>query len=227
MAVRHRQQPVPASAVEIWTSAPAFVTNERLEIINWNDAAQRLLGFEAGEVLGKTCADVTGCPGRGGQMLCFHASCAHDHTERAEKALPVYDRFVRRKDGKVLAASICTVLVRSPEGPPLLLHLLRDATRETQLENALKDIAALARSGTRDAAGEEVEPSTAAPAALLTHRELEVLRLLRAGADTAETASALFVSPATVRNHIQSVFRKLHAHSRLEAVSLAVKNGLL
>ena len=55
----------------------------------------------------------------------------------------------------------------------------------------------------------------------LTSREREVLRLLVAGKSTAELAEALFVAPATARNHIQSIMHKLGAHSRLEAVAIA------
>ncbi len=55
----------------------------------------------------------------------------------------------------------------------------------------------------------------------LTSREREVLGLLVAGKSTAELAEALFVAPATARNHIQSIMNKLGAHSRLEAVAIA------
>lgn len=228
MALRHRK-PAPEPAIELLTSAPAFATNERLEIVSWNDAARRLLGFDASEVLGKSCAEVTGCASGGDPARCLHGQCGCGPADRAEEGLPLHDRFVRRKDGRPVSATICTVLVRAPGSAPLLLHLLRDGAREAQLEDALRDIAALAaRSRARRDGGEgEAEPLAAAPPELLTQREHEVLRLLHGGADTAAIASALFVSPATVRNHIQSVFRKLHAHSRLEAVSRAVKTGIL
>jgi two-component system nitrate/nitrite response regulator NarL len=39
-------------------------------------------------------------------------------------------------------------------------------------------------------------------------------------------ASALVVSPATVRNHVQSILKKLGVHSRLEAVAQAYQQGL-
>ncbi|MEN9505459.1 MAG: hypothetical protein RI958_1385 [Actinomycetota bacterium] len=61
----------------------------------------------------------------------------------------------------------------------------------------------------------------------LTPREIEVLRKLADGKSTSEIATALFVSPNTVRNHVNNVIRKLHAHSRLEAVSHAVRLGLI
>jgi two-component system nitrate/nitrite response regulator NarL len=64
-------------------------------------------------------------------------------------------------------------------------------------------------------------------AGFLTPRELECLRLLTTGQDTAEMARTLGVSSATVRSHVQSILSKLGAHSRLEAASLALRHGLL
>lgn len=48
-----------------------------------------------------------------------------------------------------------------------------------------------------------------------------MLGCLAAGMDTRMIASMLFISPITVRNHIQNLLRKLGVHSRLEAVALA------
>lgn len=61
----------------------------------------------------------------------------------------------------------------------------------------------------------------------LTPRELEVLYLLATGASTAAAASALGISTATLRAHVQAVLRKLGAHSRLEAVAEAARLGLV
>ncbi len=61
----------------------------------------------------------------------------------------------------------------------------------------------------------------------LTRRELEVIRLLAVGQGTAQIAGLLFISPHTVRNHIQSIFGKLGAHTRLEAVALAQRLNLV
>ena len=61
----------------------------------------------------------------------------------------------------------------------------------------------------------------------LTAREIEVLRLLADGMTTEQIAGELFVSSNTVRNHINNVIRKLNVHSRLEAVSYAIRTGLI
>lgn len=61
----------------------------------------------------------------------------------------------------------------------------------------------------------------------LTDRELEVLHLLALGMSTDEIVHHLVLSVHTVRNHIRSALAKLGAHSRLEAVAIATRTGLV
>jgi DNA-binding NarL/FixJ family response regulator len=61
----------------------------------------------------------------------------------------------------------------------------------------------------------------------LTEREREVLGLLADGLTNAAIAERLFVSVHTVRNHIANLSAKLGAHSKLEALSIAVREGIL
>ncbi len=61
----------------------------------------------------------------------------------------------------------------------------------------------------------------------LTEREREVLNLLADGLSNANIAERLTVSVHTVRNHIANLSAKLGAHSKLEVLSIAVRDGLL
>lgn len=61
----------------------------------------------------------------------------------------------------------------------------------------------------------------------LTGREREVLSLLLLGRSTSALAAELFIAHATARNHIQSIMNKLGAHSRLEAVAIAIRGNVL
>ena len=61
----------------------------------------------------------------------------------------------------------------------------------------------------------------------LTEREREVLGLLAQGMSNAAIAERLVVSVHTVRNHVANLSAKLGAHSKLEAMSIAVREGLL
>ena len=62
--------------------------------------------------------------------------------------------------------------------------------------------------------------------AVLTGRELEVLRLLVAGRSNREIAEALFISPRTAQTHVQHIFDKLDVDSRAGAVAFAHRQGL-
>jgi two-component system, NarL family, nitrate/nitrite response regulator NarL len=72
-----------------------------------------------------------------------------------------------------------------------------------------------------------IDSSSGPPGPVLTRREHEVLEALVRGKGTAELAEQLGVSPATARSHVQSLLRRLDAHSRLEAVAIAVRTGLV
>jgi DNA-binding CsgD family transcriptional regulator len=54
---------------------------------------------------------------------------------------------------------------------------------------------------------------------LLTARELEILAYVRGGRSTDDIANALWLSPRTVRKHLENVYAKLGVHSRAEAVA--------
>jgi DNA-binding NarL/FixJ family response regulator len=61
----------------------------------------------------------------------------------------------------------------------------------------------------------------------LSPREHEVLDLLSTGATNRAIAEQLQISFNTVRNHVQQILQKLGAHSKLEAVSIAVREGII
>lgn len=67
----------------------------------------------------------------------------------------------------------------------------------------------------------------AAQAHRLSRREIEVLRLLADGLSTEELAARMQLSINTVRNHVQKAIRRLGAHSKLEAVAIAQREGII
>ncbi|MGW5864405.1 response regulator [Streptomyces sp. NPDC055239] len=82
-------------------------------------------------------------------------------------------------------------------------------------------------------AGDRVIDPTLAAAALagganpLTDREREVLRAAADGATNAELATALHLSPGTVRNYLSTAIQKLAVRNRAEAVNVAREKGWL
>lgn len=78
--------------------------------------------------------------------------------------------------------------------------------------------------------GRDAQPppeATVAAPPNLTVREWEVLHLLEEGCNAAQIGERLFISRNTARNYVQSVISKLGAHSKLEAVAIARRTGLL
>jgi DNA-binding NarL/FixJ family response regulator len=77
-------------------------------------------------------------------------------------------------------------------------------------------------------AGQTLFPTKGSqPASPLTDREREVLELVAEGATNAEIAAQLYLSRHTVKEHTSTVYRKLGARNRAEAVQLAQRIGLL
>ncbi|WP_264560489.1 response regulator [Flavobacterium sp. N2270] len=61
----------------------------------------------------------------------------------------------------------------------------------------------------------------------LTAREIDVLEQLAQGLSYTVIAENLFLSPSTVRKHIENIYSKLQVHSKLEAVQKAKRNNLI
>jgi DNA-binding NarL/FixJ family response regulator len=81
-----------------------------------------------------------------------------------------------------------------------------------------------------DAFATQIRPGdgpAATPPPQLTHRELEVLRLVAAGMSNAEIAGALFVAEVTVKTHVSSILLKLQLRNRVAVVIYAHEHGLL
>jgi len=121
---------------------------------------------------------------------------------------------------EALRAGVRAVLASDMDGPEIVAAIEAAAAGLTVLERG--SLASLLRSpgalrkGTSDAL---VEP--------LTERELEVLQLVAAGLGNKEVAARLEISEHTVKFHVASIMGKLGAGSRTEAVTLAIRQGLI
>jgi len=61
----------------------------------------------------------------------------------------------------------------------------------------------------------------------LSDRELEILRMVAAGATNKEVGRQMYLSPDTVKSHLESAYRKLGVNDRAHAVAVAMRRGLL
>jgi DNA-binding NarL/FixJ family response regulator len=113
-------------------------------------------------------------------------------------------------------------------------YLTKDASAE-EIEQAIQAVAA-GRTHLDPAVQQRLiaavldpQPVSAAVRPLpdgLTPREAETLKLISAGLSNAEIAKALVVSDATVKTHINRVFRKTGVRDRAQAVRYAYENGI-
>jgi DNA-binding NarL/FixJ family response regulator len=71
------------------------------------------------------------------------------------------------------------------------------------------------------------EDTAGVRAPMLTDREREILGLIAEGATNREIAGALFLSPHTIKEHTSTLYRKLGARNRADAVQRAQRLGLL
>jgi two-component system, NarL family, response regulator DegU len=71
------------------------------------------------------------------------------------------------------------------------------------------------------------EPETSDEDRVVTKREEEVLQLIADGCLTPEVAEQLYISQKTVKNHLASIYQKLDARDRTQAVLRAVRMGIV
>jgi PAS domain S-box-containing protein len=186
-------------------------------IVLWNRSAERLLGHTAREVVGRPCCEVFVGRDPAGNRLCYQGCHVQTLVKRGEP-IEHFEMATRTKAGRPvwLDISILTVPGARPEATTTV-HLFRDVTTSHEVEALVRKRLAEARPA----------PEDGQPPLELTRRELDILRLMVAGASTRAMAERLHVSPVTVRNHVQHILGKLGVHSRLEAAAYATRRGLV
>ncbi len=107
-------------------------------------------------------------------------------------------------------------------------YLLKDVSAD-ELARAIRAAHAGRATLSPDAAQVLVETANLppAPGLDLTERERAVLALMVEGLNNTQIAGRLTVSPSTVKSHVSNILSKLGVSSRTEAVSLALRHGLV
>lgn len=199
-----------------------FAVDSSDRIILWNKACETLLGRAAKATIGKPCYEVLCGRDTNGNIYC-HRNCAVAHQARDFKNDPVrsFDLEARTGDGK--SKRVSTSLFSVPSYHPALntlVHVLRDANGASSPDSSDEET---------PTGAEPLSPATSSngEAVVLTVREKEILRALADGLSTSAIAKRLFISPVTVRNHVQSILHKLDVHTKVAAVVLAYRHGLV
>ena len=172
----------------------------RDRIVSWSPAAEALFGHAASAALGHRLQDLLDGRDSFGNRVC-HDGCWLRDALGAGEAVRRYELDARHAGGQRLRV----VIDVQPAERGWTYRFLADRRRTP---------------------APPVRTSAQAPSGL-TQRELDALRLLARGAGTADMAREMGISPTTVRNHVQHLLDKLGAHNRLQAVSVALRRGLL
>jgi PAS domain S-box-containing protein len=206
------------------TGAPAFASDETGRITIWNKGAEEMLGYPASEVLGKSCHEILHGLDVFGNRFCDRPCALSCMVERHE-TVHHFELDVRAESGETVPASFSIVVIPGPRASQYtMIHFLEHVDRTREVSALVRRILTEqhAPSVFRPPIGEAPGPSPG-----LTSREIQILRMMADGTSTRGIADSLCISVPTTRNHIQNIFRKLDVHSKLEAVSLALRTHLL
>lgn len=201
------------------TADGGFAIDGSGRIVYWNRAAESMLGYSGREVMGRRCCDVLMGDDENGNRLCCR-DCHIMELSRSRAPVHSFDMRTRKKAGSIVWVNVSTLWLRSEDVGDRTVHLIRDVT-------AARETLGLIRERLAGRASTEPTASNGNGNVALTAREVEILRLVASGLNSKRTAERLYVSPATVRNHIQNILGKLGAHSRLEAVAQARRHRLI
>ena len=101
------------------------------------------------------------------------------------------------------------------------------AAGETVIAPQMKSVMLGEASRNREHSKVAVASGTVKARGLVTKREEEVLQLIADGCSTPEVASELYISQKTVKNHLASIYQKLDARDRTQAVLTAMRLGIV
>lgn len=205
------------------TADAAFAVTESGEICSWNSSAEALFGFDADEVIGKTCFDLFGGLDVLGTLMCTEQcrvrDCAAHHVP-----VPDLDLHVNRRDGRRMWVNVSTVVHEDPKtGRRRIVHLARSIEDRKRADALLQDMVALSKQ-LAEVSDRSLRPAPVRP---LSDQEQRVLHRLSEGKSPAEVVRELDISPQTMRNHLHHINQKLGTHNRLEAVTHALRRKLI
>lgn len=204
---------------------PAMASDARGRVIFWNRAAERAFSRPAASTMGRRCHELIQARDVFGNRFCMENCSVVDMARRNEAIRPFEWQVAGSPRERPKKAQV--QIVRVPgDGPGQysLVHLLEPIDDDVRLSRMLSALQARPGNGGPSCA-RPAEPEKALVSPPLTRREREVLACIARGLQNKEIATQLGISLATVRNHVHAILEKLDVHSKLEALSLAVRQG--
>lgn len=204
-----------------------FATDQAQRLVLWNEAAERLLGFQASEVLGRPCHEVLAGRDRAGRFQCG-PNCPLLSTAKDGKPVESCDILTHTKAGQAIWINVSHIVVPSSLWSRFtMVHIFRDVTRQVQTDSLVRRIHSLLAEVGWSLGEPTPSPRFDRPTKPLTSRQRDVLRLIANGESAKGIATRLHISPTTARNHTQRILAKLGVHSKLEALAVAYRYNLL
>ncbi len=206
------------------TSDAAWTVTKAGEICSWNRAAERLFGYQAGEVLGRNIDEVLeALDVLDTEALAGGAEAPIRRRDGTSGDTPPFDLQVRTKAGERMWVNVSTLVFDNQRtGRRLFARLARDIDKRRRNEALLDQMVEAAR---RVVA--LTDDAYHAPVEALSEHERRILKLFAEGSNATTIVRKLAISPQTLRNHLHRINRKLRTHNRLEAVTHAQRRGLI
>jgi len=218
---RRSKQELPEAVktlIEARTGDAVYVVGPDYTIVHWDQNMESLSGVLSEEALGKPCYETVMGEGEGGQPFCAHG-CSVMHLAQEGRPVSSYEMRIRTRSGQKRWVSASNLTIETDEGF-YLVHLFRDS-------QGTHDTLEMARGLIQLSSKREAPAPRRRDVPALTPRQLEVLKLLSEGKSAREIGSDLYLSQATVRNHIRALLVALGAHSQLEVLAKAREMGIL
>ena len=193
------------------TGEPAYAVDRHGRIVVWNPAAEQAFGYPDSKALGQHCWELLKGQDAYGNQYCCEGCPLRDMAFHKKSVNRCKIRF-KTASHEHKGFTVSTLVLFDGPGKEILVHLCRPDTDAADHTGRDRDIVH-ATPNHRNGA--------------ITQRETEVLELLAKGKGTSEISSLLCISVPTVRNHIQHLLNKLNVHSRLEAIMLGRRLGLI
>jgi PAS domain S-box-containing protein len=187
-------------------------------VVHWDKNMESLSGVLSDEALGKPCYEAVVGEAEGGKPFCAQG-CSVMHLAQERRPVSSFEMRIRTGSGGRRWVSASNLTVETEEGT-YLVHLLRDAEGEHDTLEMARGLIRLSSKGRASFPGRK-------DASALTKRQLEVLKLLSEGKSAREMGRELYLSQATVRNHIRALLQAMGAHSQLEVLARAREAGIL
>jgi len=205
------------------TTDAAFVVTLEGEICFWSSAAERLFGYNAADVLNKTCYGILQGEDALGAIVCT-GECSVQQCAAHGRPIPAFDLEVTTRSGRRIWVNISTIVFEDSRlHRRLIAHLARDISDRKQVEQAFTKMVDLSKEVISVGDG---KPGLA-PVEYLSQQEERILKLFANAKNSGQVAKDLGITLPTLRNHLHAINQKLRTHNRLEAVLHAMKRGLI